>query len=367
MTNLLEKERERERERGKCRSVLELAFVNRTKRFPRNLGAQEKPVTGKLEESHHLNAAPVVEDSTPVSSLSMGGKAGTATSKEAENVRLEAVPKPDDTTAVNAHSSEVDSASPKDPTTEKTPKQELEKPGSLLQQYNLQGNATESTGSPLTGELLTKETEALSNTNSTEGLKDGYMTKDGKLVVDAFRTVAFRSPSFYCKLTSLEGFTCARRYTFQRVANPKRDKYASDLSCRNTSGLYFRLGVIISSRRSTIQWNRYSTAAEPEGTLRHFSLIPPGGGGILAHSVAHIASWFKFKEVDQSNGGIESVIRKVDNCLAEGKLAEAATALEEGVKGSKAEEIVNDWVKRAPITEQAETLLQSYATCASLT
>ncbi|KAL0745110.1 hypothetical protein Bca101_100962 [Brassica carinata] len=107
-----------------------------------------------------------------------------------------------------------------------------------------------------------------------------------------------------------------------------------------------------------------------KGTLRHFSLIPPGGGGILAHSLAHIASWLKFKEVDQSSGGIESVITKVDNCLAEGKLAEAAAALEEGVKGSKAEEIVNEWVRCArnrAISEQAVTLLQSYATCASLT
>lgn len=30
-----------------------------------------------------------------------------------------------------------------------------------------------------------------------------------------------------------------------------------------------------------------------KGTLRHFSLIPSGGGGILAHTVAHIASSIK--------------------------------------------------------------------------
>ena len=74
--------------------------------------------------------------------------------------------------------------------------------------------------------------------------------------------------------------------------------------------------------------------------------------------------------MDQANGGIESVIKKVDNYLAEGKLAEAAATLEEGVKGSKAEELVSDWVRRArnrAITEQALTLLQSYATCVSLT
>ncbi|XP_022751050.1 uncharacterized protein LOC111299841 [Durio zibethinus] len=105
-------------------------------------------------------------------------------------------------------------------------------------------------------------------------------------------------------------------------------------------------------------------------TLRHFTLIPLGGGGILTHSLAHIATWLKVKEVDQSGEGIESLISRVDNYLAEGKLAEAAATLEQGVKGSQAEEIVGDWVKRVrnrAIAEQALTVLQSYATCISLT
>lgn len=75
------------------------------------------------------------------------------------------------------------------------------------------------------------------------------------------------------------------------------------------------------------------------------------------------------KEVDQSGEGIESLISRIDKYLAEGKLTEAATVLEQGVKGSQAEEIVNDWVKQArnrAITEQALTALQSYATCISL-
>ncbi|XP_062007044.1 MICOS complex subunit MIC60, mitochondrial [Rosa rugosa] len=107
-----------------------------------------------------------------------------------------------------------------------------------------------------------------------------------------------------------------------------------------------------------------------KGTVRHFSLIPPGGGGILAHSLARIASWLKVKEVDQSGDGIESIINKVECYLAEGKLVEAAEALEEGVKGTQAAEIVGDWVKRArnrAITEQALTLLESYATSISVT
>ncbi|ESR41368.1 micos complex subunit mic60 [Citrus sinensis] len=106
-----------------------------------------------------------------------------------------------------------------------------------------------------------------------------------------------------------------------------------------------------------------------KGTLRHFSLIPPGGGGILTHSLAHIASWLKVKEADRANDGIESVICRVESYLREGKLAEAADALEEGVRGSQAEEIVIDWVRRArnrAITEQGLTFLQSYATCLSI-
>ncbi|KAA8530904.1 hypothetical protein F0562_005637 [Nyssa sinensis] len=100
-----------------------------------------------------------------------------------------------------------------------------------------------------------------------------------------------------------------------------------------------------------------------KGTLRHFSLIPPGGGGILAHSLAHVASWLKVSEVDQSGDGIESLINRVENLLAEGKLSEAADTLEDGVKGSQAAEIVGNWVRQArnrAITEQALTLLQSY-------
>ncbi|XP_020082052.1 MICOS complex subunit MIC60 [Ananas comosus] len=101
-----------------------------------------------------------------------------------------------------------------------------------------------------------------------------------------------------------------------------------------------------------------------KGTLRHFSLIPAGGGGILAHAVAHVASSIKMKE-DQLGDGIESVIARVENFLSDGKLAEAAEALEEGVHGSEASEVIVEWVMRArsrAIAEQTLALLQSYAT-----
>ncbi|KAK7369385.1 hypothetical protein VNO80_11422 [Phaseolus coccineus] len=105
-------------------------------------------------------------------------------------------------------------------------------------------------------------------------------------------------------------------------------------------------------------------------SVRHFSFFPPGGGGILAHSLAHVASWLKVREDDQSGDGIESVINKVESYLAEGKLAEAADCLEENVRGTEAAEIVAGWARQArnrAISEQAVLLLQSYASSLSLT
>lgn len=80
--------------------------------------------------------------------------------------------------------------------------------------------------------------------------------------------------------------------------------------------------------------------------------------------------WVQVKEVDESGDGIESLINRVECLLAQGKLCEAADTLEKGVKDSQAAEVVNDWVSRArnrAITEQALTVLQSYATSISLT
>lgn len=47
----------------------------------------------------------------------------------------------------------------------------------------------------------------------------------------------------------------------------------------------------------------------------------------------------------ESGEGIESLICRIDNYLVEGKFAEAAATLEQGVKSSQTEEIV-DWMKR---------------------
>ncbi|KAL6844506.1 hypothetical protein ACP4OV_026179 [Aristida adscensionis] len=98
-------------------------------------------------------------------------------------------------------------------------------------------------------------------------------------------------------------------------------------------------------------------------TIRHFSLIPAGGGGILTHAVARVASSIKIKE-DKSGDGIESLINRVESLIADGDLSTAADALEGGLHGSEAEEIATEWVKQArkrAIAEQTLTLLHSYA------
>ncbi|CAG7898929.1 unnamed protein product, partial [Brassica rapa] len=466
-------------------------------------------VSSNQQETPLDNGADKAEKSLPLSSDDSKTKpdASPEIISEAENVRLEAVPKPEDGTVIRAqpssvlNDSEVESAA--HPATEKAPEDGIERevktPGSLLKEYNLDGN-----GSSPAGEQLTNETEALPN--STEGLKDGYMTQDGKLVLDfldAIHAAEERQSHLEAQVFAEKLRTLKEKYEnelrdlrareLMRIEEAaildkelKREKtkaaaaiksiqermedklkteieqkeseaqlalskaeemakaeltaaivkekaaqiekmaeadlnikalhmafYARSEEARKSHSVHkLALGALaledslskglpihkeISMLQSYLEGTHEDSVLDlvlsslPEeakskgtdttlqlnqkfdtlkGTLRHFSLIPPGGGGILAHSLAHIASWLKFKEVDQANGGIESVIKKVDNYLAEEKLAEAAAALEEGVKGSKAEEVVSEWVRLArnrAITEQAVTVLRSYATCASLT
>ncbi|KAJ3677324.1 hypothetical protein LUZ60_003048 [Juncus effusus] len=105
-----------------------------------------------------------------------------------------------------------------------------------------------------------------------------------------------------------------------------------------------------------------------KGILRHFSLIPAGGGGILTHAVASLASSIKMREADESKDGIESLITRVERLITSGKLAEAADELELGLHGTEAEEAMKQWVRQArarAVAEQTLTLLQSYASSVS--
>ncbi|KAL1190317.1 MICOS complex subunit MIC60 [Cardamine amara subsp. amara] len=475
-------------------------------------------ISSNQEETPQESAIDTVETSLSTSSDDNSTSEEDLITKsampEAESVSLEAVPKPGDSSIVSVQpssgqkESETESASPKDPAIEKAPKDDIELevqiPGSLLKEYNLEGSDTESTGSQSIGEQLTKETKALPS--SIEGLKDGYMTEDGKLVLDflgAIHAAEKRQAHLDAQIFAEELRALKEKYenelrdlrarelmrieeaaildkelkrertkaatAIKAIQERMEDKLKTEIEQKETEAqlslskaeelakaemisaiakekaaqiekmaeadlnikalcmaFYARseearqshsvhklavgalalddalskglpiekeinalqtyleginkdsiLDLVVSSLPEEARSNGTDTVLQLnqkfntlKGTLRHFSLIPPGGGGMLAHSLAQIASWLKFKEVDQANGGIESVIKKVDNYLAEGKLAEAAATLEEGVKGSKAEEIVSDWVRRArnrAITEQALTLLQSYATCLSHT
>lgn len=101
-------------------------------------------------------------------------------------------------------------------------------------------------------------------------------------------------------------------------------------------------------------------------TIRHFSLIPAGGGGILTHAVARVASSIKIKE-DKSGDGIESLINRVESLIVDGDLSTAAEALEGGLHGSEAEEIATEWVKQARKLAIAEQTLALLHACASST
>ncbi|KAJ1273017.1 hypothetical protein BS78_06G247900 [Paspalum vaginatum] len=101
-------------------------------------------------------------------------------------------------------------------------------------------------------------------------------------------------------------------------------------------------------------------------TIRHFSLIPAGGGGILTHAVARVASSIKIKE-DNSGDGIEALINRVESMIVDGDLSTAADALERGLHGSEAEEIATEWVKQARKRALAEQTLALLHACASST
>ncbi|KAM3371287.1 hypothetical protein ACQJBY_018586 [Aegilops geniculata] len=100
-----------------------------------------------------------------------------------------------------------------------------------------------------------------------------------------------------------------------------------------------------------------------KAAIRHFGLIPSGGGGILTHAVAHVASNIKVEE-DPSGDGVESLISRVEDLIVGGDLTAAADALTGGLQGTAAEEAAAEWVKQArkrAIAEQTLTLLHSYA------
>ncbi|CAL5070291.1 unnamed protein product [Urochloa decumbens] len=101
-------------------------------------------------------------------------------------------------------------------------------------------------------------------------------------------------------------------------------------------------------------------------TIRHFSLIPEGGGGILTHALARVASSIKIKE-DNSGDGIESLINRVESLIVAGDLSTAADALEGGLHGSEAAEIATEWVNQARKRAIAEQTLALLHACASST
>lgn len=101
------------------------------------------------------------------------------------------------------------------------------------------------------------------------------------------------------------------------------------------------------------------------GALRELSLIPATGGGLLSHAAAKVVSALKVREEGTYPDGIEAVISQVQRYLADGKLADAADLLERGVQGSKAQDLVVEWVKHVrnrAAMEQVLSLLQAYAT-----
>eukprot|EP00897_Mesotaenium_endlicherianum_P000783 jgi/Mesen1/10705/ME000090S10169 len=102
--------------------------------------------------------------------------------------------------------------------------------------------------------------------------------------------------------------------------------------------------------------------------LKELSLIPPEGGGVFAHALAKMVAYLKVSERGTSleGGGADAALARAEALLAAGDLLAAATALELGVAGSKAEAAAAAWAKEARMraaAEQALCLVRAHATC----
>ena len=100
---------------------------------------------------------------------------------------------------------------------------------------------------------------------------------------------------------------------------------------------------------------------------RRFALVPKTSGGVLTYLVSFLASTLRlnesvFSEVEtrsddkslSSSEGVEAALAAATHAMSHGRLAEAAAALEGGVKGSAAEALCAGWVKDARERQRLE-------------
>lgn len=107
--------------------------------------------------------------------------------------------------------------------------------------------------------------------------------------------------------------------------------------------------------------------SEVRETARKLSLVPEGGGGLLAHGLSHIASWIRVKDTAEEGAqGIEGAIAQAESFLAAGELMKAANALSKAAEGSKAATSVAKWVynvRSRAEAEQMQAALNAHAQC----
>lgn len=95
---------------------------------------------------------------------------------------------------------------------------------------------------------------------------------------------------------------------------------------------------------------------------RRLALVPKTSGGVLTHVVSFLASTLRAKESvtssseddGLSSSGVEAALAAASDAMARGRLAEAAAALERGVKGSAAEAACAGWVADARERQRLE-------------
>ncbi|KAE8701120.1 RNase L inhibitor protein-related isoform 1 [Hibiscus syriacus] len=280
------------------------------------------------------------------------------------------------------------------PTAEDEFSKDIEAPSSLLETYHLREKADENYLTSLNRkyERLSKEAEAFGT--FVEELDDGYLSKDGKLVLNFLKAI-HAAEKQQAELDA-NAFAEEKRALKEMYEKELRDSRARELMRTEEAAILdkelLRERTKTSAAIKSLQEKMKEKIRieleqkEREAEMKLEKALELGKAEVIAAIANEKAAQIEkmaeanlhihalcmafYARSEEAHKRIESIINRVENYLAEGKLAEAAGTLEQGVKGSQAEEIIGDWVKRArnrAITEQALTVLQSYATCSSLT
>ena len=112
--------------------------------------------------------------------------------------------------------------------------------------------------------------------------------------------------------------------------------------------------------------------AQVRACASNVSLLPHGGRGLFAHTLAWFASTLRLREespivaagqlpvaaASVSERSAESTLALAESLLSDGRLMDAVEVMEEGFRDSAASEIIKDWIAEAKLCSSIDAILE---------